>query len=68
MEQLLTIAEMSNLLQASSGTIYKWTHAGFIPHLKIGGHLRFREKDVSIWLEKRCVPGRKTLKYEINNL
>ena len=41
-------------------TIYRWVKARFIPHLPIGGKLRFDIDDVKGWLQTLKVPGRKT--------
>ena len=68
MEKLLTIEELSEHIQIGKGTIYFWTHTEFIPHYKLGKHLRFKERDISEWLEKRRINGRRTLKYEVANL
>jgi excisionase family DNA binding protein len=58
MEKLLTIEQLSELLQVKLSTIYQWTHTGFIPHVKLGRLVRFRESDVLEWIKKRQHPGR----------
>ena len=45
MEKLLTIKQVSEVLQVSPSLIYKWVHYGFVPHLKLGSLIRFRESD-----------------------
>ena len=47
-------------------TIYKWTHYEFIPHIKVGRFLRFRESDVEKWLEKRSCKGRSQVAVKID--
>lgn len=46
MDKLLTPQEIADNLGVKLSTIYSWTHTGFIPHIKLGSLLRFREKDV----------------------
>lgn len=65
MEKLLTIKEVSGLLQVTVSTIYKWVHVEFIPHVKIGRHVRFRERDVAAWLEKKKCRGRLEKRIEV---
>ena len=58
MQKLLTAEEMAEVLQVKLSTIYKWTHEGFVPHVKLGKLVRFRESEVLAWLEKRSEKGR----------
>lgn len=64
MEQLLTVDDLSKLLQVKKSTIYHWTCAGFIPHTKVGRFLRFRVSDVEEWLQKRQRRGRSSMAME----
>lgn len=48
--KLLTVDEVSRLLQAKPSTIYEWAETSKIPHLKVNGLLRFSEDDISRWL------------------
>ena len=68
MEQLLTPKQLSGILQVSPSTVYQWTHTGFIPHIKLGGNVRFRPSDVEKWLNKRARKGRSTYKIQIDGL
>ena len=47
---------------------YLQTLTEFIPHFKLGRCVRFIEKDVQEWLEKRRHSGRATFKYGVNGL
>lgn len=58
MEKLLTSEQLAEMLQVKLSTIYQWTHTGFVPFIKVGRLIRFRESDVVKWLEKRNNPGR----------
>jgi excisionase family DNA binding protein len=65
MERLLDTAEIAEQLNMSVSTIRKWVHYGFIPHVKLGRAVRFREKDVEAWIEERTEKGRASLAPEI---
>lgn len=68
MEKLITPKQLCELLQVDQSTVYWWSHIGFIPHLKIGKLVRFREVDINQWLLSRRKSGRKQLKLEVSNL
>lgn len=68
MERLLKPEEVAELLGVKLSTIYQWTHQGFIPHVKIGKLVRFREGEVMRWVEKKAVAGRKTRRVEVREL
>ena len=65
MERLLDTAEIAEQLNMSVSTIRKWVHYGFIPHVKLGRSVRFREKDIETWIEERTEKGRASLAPEI---
>lgn len=65
MQSLLTVNEVAQILRVSQCTIYRMAHEGFLPSVKVGHSLRFREKDIRIWLAKRTNPGRKKRKVEV---
>ncbi|MCP4685728.1 MAG: helix-turn-helix domain-containing protein [bacterium] len=52
----------------TGSTIYQWTHQGYIPHVKLGKLVRFREKKVLEWIEKRSCSGRKTRRVGAGNV
>lgn len=54
-EKLLTAREVAELLGFSSATIVDWVEAGRLPAFKVGGRLRFREREVLEWLEGQRV-------------
>jgi prophage regulatory protein len=60
MTKLLTPQQIADVLGVQKSTIYQWTHQGYIPHVKLGKLVRFREKAVMEWVEKRSEPGRMT--------
>ena len=67
-EQLLTPKQLSEWLQIKLSTIYKWSHSGYIPCIKLGGQekgaLRFSRGDILPWLKRRSKRGRSTYKLE----
>ncbi len=68
MEELLTIKQLSEYLQVSPSTTYKWVHMGFIPHYKLPTSVRFRASDIEKWLKKRKRKGRSTYKIQTDLL
>lgn len=66
MEKLLTPKELSELLSVKLSTIYHWTHLEFIPYVKIGRFIRFRESEVLKWLIRREYKGRATKKIHLS--
>lgn len=54
MEKLLTPAQLAEMFNVKRGTVYSWLSRGVdIPHVKIAGTVRFREKAVQEWLLKK---------------
>ncbi len=56
--RLWDIDEVARYLHISTGAVYKMTRRKAvdpIPHLKIGGRLRFRPSDIEKWLELMSV-------------
>ena len=66
MEKLLTIQQLSELIQVSRNTIYEWTHISFIPHYKFPKGVRFRVSDIEKWLKDKKRKGRNTREIKIN--
>jgi excisionase family DNA binding protein len=57
-ERLLTAADLAEVLGFAAGTIVDWAEKGTIPAFKVGGRLRFREREVLEWLEAQRVGPR----------
>ena len=52
--RLVTIEEVACLIGVPKSFVYRRTargHADPIPHYRLGGHLRFKLKDVEAWIE-----------------
>ena len=58
MSRLMTPQEVAEMLRVKHSTIYHWVHEEFIPYVKIGRLVRFRESDVSRWIDARAKNGR----------
>ncbi len=52
-EKLLTVQDISSLLRVPKSYVYWLTHQKKIPHMKINGHLRFRQSDIDEWLSDK---------------
>jgi len=68
MDKLLTTQEIAEVLGVKPSTIYQYTHQGYIPHVKIGKFVRFREKDVERWVERKANSGRITRKVDLRSI
>ena len=49
MGEVLTAAEVAQLLRIDRKTVYKLVKAGDLPGRKVGGQWRFRAKAVTLW-------------------
>jgi excisionase family DNA binding protein len=62
--QLLTVAEVAQLLCVKPKTVYAWVAAGKFPALKLNGVVRFRRPEVEAYVQRHVVsapvkgPGR----------
>lgn len=59
MNKLLNINELSSLLQVSVPTLYRWVHEKKIPHVKLGGKLRFAAEDIENFVSQNSVSVQK---------
>jgi excisionase family DNA binding protein len=53
MKPLLTAKEIAPYLKLSEKTVYKWAKEKRIPHINLGGSIRFVEEDVIRWSESK---------------
>ena len=49
MGKLLTPEEVCERYSIKRSTLYQWTSRDLIPHLKIGGLIRFKEEALEKW-------------------
>ena len=52
---LLTAREVADVMRVSTMTVYRLIKAGEMPAIRVGKHLRIRERDVARFLEDRVV-------------
>ena len=53
LEPLLTVVEVAGLLRLQPSTVRAYSERGSLPHVRIGGRLRFRRADVARWIDQR---------------
>jgi len=54
LEKLLNPLQLADILGVRPGTVYSWLSRGVdIPHVKIEGTVRFREKAIEAWILER---------------
>lgn len=59
MDTLLTVKQVAERLNVAPKTVRKWRQMGKIPATMLpGGMLRFSERVVNAWVEKRTVKAR----------
>jgi len=58
MDRLLTPQQLADLLQIKQSTVYKWAHYRYVPYVKIGNLLRFKEVMIEKWVNNKCRKGR----------
>jgi excisionase family DNA binding protein len=63
MERLLTVKDLSELLQLSPKTIRNWAHIGYVPYYKFRKDIRFNKEEIIRWERKKHKKGR--LSYKI---
>jgi excisionase family DNA binding protein len=64
----MTVKDISKYLQVSPALVYKWAHYRFIPCVKIGSLLRFKESQIDTWIKRKERKGRTSYKIHLENL
>lgn len=60
-ENLLTVKEIASCLKMSTRAIWNYRDMGFMPApIKLRGTVRWREKDITSWIESGCPDCRKS--------
>ena len=54
--KLVTVKEVSEMMNVRPSTLYQWAELGQIPCVKINGALRFDLEDIVKWIES-CKKG-----------
>lgn len=55
--QICTVSEVGEMLRVKDGTIRKWIYEGKLPHLKLGGRVLIREKDIVDFIDRNYHPA-----------
>lgn len=53
-QQLRTVDEVAAVLSVSRSTMMRLIKRGAIPHLKVGGSLRIRQRDLDRYIDTRA--------------
>ena len=53
-ERLMRVEEVADWLAFKASTIRAYCEKGKIPHLRIGGQLRFRREELAAWIEQHA--------------
>lgn len=48
--RILTVKELSKILNVKEKTLYQWAGQGVIPSIKMNGSLRFDMDDIEKWI------------------
>jgi len=57
-ERLLRVEDIADWLAFKPSTIRAYCERGQIPHVRIGGQLRFRRAEIAAWIEQFAQPVR----------
>ncbi|MBW3562364.1 MAG: helix-turn-helix domain-containing protein [Actinobacteria bacterium] len=55
MDQLLTVAEVAELLRVSTMTVYRLIRSGELPAVRVGRNYRVRRGDLDSYLQEQVV-------------
>lgn len=55
MDELLTVAEVADLLRVSAMTVYRLIRSGELPAVRVGRNYRVRRRDLDSYLEQQVV-------------
>jgi excisionase family DNA binding protein len=50
-EKFLTVPDVASILSVKESTVYQWAKSGEIPHYRLGRIVRFKRKDLEVWIE-----------------
>ena len=68
MDRLLTPKQLSEKLQVGSSTIYKWVHYQYVPYIRVGDLIRFREQRIDKWLLSKETRGRSKIRLNVDKI
>ncbi len=67
MEKLLSINEVADYLGVTPRTVRGYVTIKYIPYVKVGGNIRFKESKIDKWVEKKETRGRNTYKLPVDS-
>jgi excisionase family DNA binding protein len=50
-EKFLTVPDVASILSVKQSTVYQWAKSKEIPHYRLGRIVRFKRKDLDVWIE-----------------
>ena len=56
-EVWLTARQVSDMIGVSSSWVLRKAKCGIAPHVRIGGVIRFSEKDIETWIKAHGIKG-----------
>ena len=51
----LTVKEVADTLGCHIMTVYEWVKEGKIPHMRIGGRIKFDPGALAVWVDSRSL-------------
>ena len=66
MDPLLTVDDLATYYKVKPRTIYQWVHEGYLPVVKLGSAVRFKQASIAEWVKKRETPGRAKQRVEFD--
>ena len=66
MDPLLTVDDLAAYFQVKPRTIYQWVHEGYLPVVKLGSAVRFKQASIAEWVKKRETQGRASKRLEVD--
>jgi excisionase family DNA binding protein len=58
MKSLLTVSDVSKILNISEKTVRRWIKAGKLTYIKMGSEIRFKPEHLEEWIEARTIKSR----------
>jgi nitrogen PTS system EIIA component len=58
MPALITCRQLATVLRLHPRTLWRWAREGTVPHVRLGGTVRFRQAAILAWYEARLRSAR----------
>ncbi len=66
MDPLLTVDDLAIYFKVKPRTIYQWVHEGYLPVVKLGSAVRFKQASIAEWVKKRETQGRASKRLDVD--